>query len=152
MVADEAPRSAEQRVADALARLEHDEDVWVASAGEGGPWLVPLSFQWTGQVLLLATGRDSPTHRNALAGGLRLALGHTRDVVMLDGDVDVPEALPADQAETVARVTGVDPRVEEDGVYLRFLPRRVQAWRTYEETLDRTIMRDGRWVTAEPPA
>jgi hypothetical protein len=144
---DETPRSLAQRISDALARLENDEDVWVASAGGDRPWLIPLSFHWTGQVLLLATGRDSPTHRNALTGGVRLALGHTRDVVMLDGDVDVPETLPEDQAEVVARVTGVDPRGDEDGVYLRFTPRRIQAWRTYEETLDRTIMRDGRWVT-----
>jgi hypothetical protein len=151
MAAEETPRSAAQRVRDALARLEHDEDVWVASAGGGRPWLVPLTFHWTGERLLLATGRDSPTHRNALAGGVRLALGHTRDVVMLDGAVDVPEALPHEQAEAVARVTGVDPRADAGGVYLRFTPRRVQAWRTYEETLDRTIMRDGRWVTGPAP-
>lgn len=151
MAAEETPRSPAQRVRDALARLEHDEDLWVASAGGDRPWLVPLSFHWTGHQVLLATGRNSPTHRNALAGGLRLALGHTRDVVMLDGDVDVPDALPDEQAETVARVTGVDPRSDGEGVYLRFSPRRIQAWRTYEETRDRTIMRDGRWVTDPAP-
>jgi len=34
----------------------HDIDVWVASASaDGAPYLVPLSFDWDGEALLMAT-------------------------------------------------------------------------------------------------
>src|SRR4030088_467563 len=49
-------------------RLTHDIDVWVASASAGGaPYLVPLSFDWDGEALLVATPADSPTGRNLAA-------------------------------------------------------------------------------------
>jgi hypothetical protein len=49
-----------------------------ASAG-GGPYLVPLSFDWDGEALLLATPLDRPTGRNlAATPTARLGLGHTR--------------------------------------------------------------------------
>jgi hypothetical protein len=43
-------RSLTQRVQDALHRLEHDVDAWVATAdpSNGRPYLVPLSFDWDG--------------------------------------------------------------------------------------------------------
>ena len=41
------PRSRAQRRRDTEHRLTHDVDVWVASASaDGGPYLVPLSFEW----------------------------------------------------------------------------------------------------------
>src|SRR5688572_22629025 len=88
-----APRPLAQRRADTEHRLEHDVDLWVASASpDGAPFLVPLSFDWDGETLLLATPAKSPTGRNlAATGTVRLALGHTRDVVMIDGDVEVLE-------------------------------------------------------------
>lgn len=144
--ADE-PRDAEQRVRDARARLEGDHDLWIATARDGQPWLVPLSFHWTGQALLMATLRRSPTYRNLSEGsGARVTLGHTRDVVMLDGELDLPERLPEDQAAATATASGYDPRTEHETGYVRFVPRRVQAWRTAAEIEDRTIMRDGRWT------
>ena len=76
------PRSRAERRRDTEHRLTHDIDVWVASASaDGAPYLVPLSFDWDGEALLLATPADSPTGRNlAATRAVRLALGHTRDV------------------------------------------------------------------------
>ena len=98
------PRSRAERRRDTEHRLTHDIDVWVASASaDGAPYLVPLSFDWDGEALLVATPTDSPTGRNlAATRAVRLALGHTRDVSMIEGDVEVLEidALPQE------RVTG----------------------------------------------
>ncbi len=88
-----APRSRAQRRRDTEHRLTHDIDVWVASASAGGaPYLVPLSFDWDGEALLVATPTDSPTGRNlAATRTARLGLGHTRDVSMIEGEVEVLE-------------------------------------------------------------
>ena len=41
------PRSAERRKADALELLRRPAaDVWVATASDGGPHLVPVSLGW----------------------------------------------------------------------------------------------------------
>ncbi len=50
-------RTARQRKHDALNRLDHDTDAWVATAGpaNGAPHLVPLSFLWDGITMLIAT-------------------------------------------------------------------------------------------------
>ena len=59
------PRSRTQRRRDTEHRLTHDKDVWVASASaDGAPYLVPLSFDWDGEALLMATPTDSPTGWN----------------------------------------------------------------------------------------
>lgn len=91
-MAPQPPRPAKQRKQDTLNRLEHDGDVWVATApddGSGVPYLVPLSFLWDGSTILLATPANSPTGRNLKATGrVRLGLGPTRDVVMIEGTVD----------------------------------------------------------------
>jgi hypothetical protein len=97
-------RSRAQRRRDTEHRLTHDIDVWVASASaDGAPYLVPLSFDWDGETLLVATPTDSPTGRNlAATRAVRLGLGHTRDVSMIDGEVEVLEidALPQERGVT----------------------------------------------------
>ena len=148
MTAD--PRSRAQRRRDTEHRLAHDVDVWVASASaDGAPYLVPLSFDWDGEALLVATPADSPTGRN-LAGGrtARVAVGHTRDVSMIDGDVEVlkMDALPPDQGDRFAARAGFDPRALTTPYrWFRISPRRIQAWREVDEIPDRELMRDGRW-------
>src|SRR5918998_4984976 len=96
MVPEPRPRAERRR--DTEDRLTHDVDLWVASASaDGAPYLVPLSFDWDGEALLLATPADSPTGRNlAVTRTVRLGLGHTRDVSMIEGEVEVLEihALP----------------------------------------------------------
>jgi Pyridoxamine 5'-phosphate oxidase len=149
MTAD--PRSRAQRRRDTEHRLEHDVDVWVASASpDGDPYLVPLSFDWDGERLLLATPADSPTGRNlSVTGTVRLGLGHTRDVSMIDGDVEVLEmhALPPEQGDRFAARTGFDPRALSTPYrWFRISPRQIQAWREENELSGRALMRDGRWL------
>ncbi|WP_431780315.1 pyridoxamine 5'-phosphate oxidase family protein [Streptomyces chumphonensis] len=153
------PRPAEQRKRDVLERLAQDVDVWVATASpDGVPCMVPLSFAYDGETLLLCTGRGTPTARNLLSGraagsapgtgGLaRLALGHTRDVVLVEA---VTEAVATDglsphEGASFAARTGFDPRGRADWVFFRCRPRTVRAWREENELAGRLLMRDGRW-------
>jgi hypothetical protein len=47
---------------------------------------VPLSFLWDGATLLVATPASSPTSRNLRnTGKVRLGIGPTRDVVLIEG-------------------------------------------------------------------
>ena len=110
----DTPRSGAQRRRDTEQRLAHDVDLWVASASQdGAPYLVPLSFDWDGEAVLLATPANSPTGRNLAATRIaRLGLGETRDVSMILGDVEVLEidALPREQGDRFAARAGFDPR------------------------------------------
>jgi hypothetical protein len=145
------PRSRAQRRVDTEHRLSHDTDLWVASASaDGAPYLVPLSFDWDGRTLLMATPADSPTGRNlAATGTVRLGLGPTRDVNMIDGQVEVLkiDALPREQGDRFAERTGFDPRAER-ATYHWFLvrPVRIHAWRESDELSGRELMRDGSWL------
>jgi hypothetical protein len=145
------PRPRDRRRLDTEHRLTHDVDVWVATASaDGVPYLVPLSFDWDGEALLVATPTDSPTGRN-LAGtrAARVGLGQTRDVTMIDGDVEVLEmdALPEERGDRFAARTGFDPRALTTPYrWFRISPRRIQAWREVDELPDRELMRDGRWT------
>jgi Pyridoxamine 5'-phosphate oxidase len=146
-----APRSLAQRRHDTEHRLTHDVDVWVASASaDGGPYLVPLSFDWDGEALLLATPAESPTGRNlAATNTVRLGLGLTRDVSMIEGDVEVLEmdALSQQEGDRFAARTGFDPRALGTSYrWFRIRPRRIQAWREADELPDRELMRDGSWL------
>jgi hypothetical protein len=145
------PRSRAQRRRDTEHRLRTDIDVWVASASaDGVPYLVPLSFDWDGEQLLVSTPADSPTGRNLAASrAARLGLGHTRDVSMIEGDVEVLDidALPPAQGDRFAERTGFDPRaLTTPYLWFRISPRRVQAWREVNELPGRDLMRDGRWL------
>jgi hypothetical protein len=144
-------RSRDQRRHDTEHRLSHDVDVWVASASpDGAPYLVPLSFDWDGETLLVATPTASPTGKNlAATGTVRLGLGHTRDVSMIDGDVEVFEmdALPQERGDRFAERTGFDPRALTTPYrWFSISPRRIQAWRESNELEGRLLMRDGEWV------
>lgn len=148
---DAGPRSHTRRRRDTEYRLAHDVDAWVATASPGGAaHLVPLSFDWDGETLVVATPVDSPTGRNlATTRSVRLALGHTRDVTMIDGVVDVLaiDALPYADADRFAARSGFDPRAEQTPFrWFRITPRRVQAWREVDELPDHELMRDGRWL------
>ena len=145
------PRSPAERRRDTEHRLADDVDVWVASASpEGVPYLVPLSFDWDGEALLLATPSGSRTGRNlAATRTVRLGLGLTRDVSIIDGEVEVLELdeLPREQGDRFAARTGFDPRTLTTAYrWFRITPRRIQAWREVDELADRELMRDGRWL------
>ena len=145
------PRSGAQRKADVLEKLSAPvADVWVATAEGDEPYLVPLTAAWHDERIVLATARDSPTGRNLRARGkARLALGDTRDVVMIDAVLErtiaVGDAGPV--GEAYAAQNDWDPRTAGDSyVFLTLRPDRIAAWRELNEIAGRTLMRDGAWL------
>lgn len=151
MKISEQPRDPGQRKRDALARLEREMDVWVATAdGDGLPCLVPLWFLWDGEALWLATRLKTPTGRNLRdAGRARLALGDTQDVVLVDGEAEMytSDTVPPAAVEEFLAKTGWDPRTESlPYVWFRVRPRAVQARNGVHEMRGRYLMRDGDWV------
>jgi hypothetical protein len=146
------PRTPQQRKQDTLDRLQHDVDAWVATADPGGgtPYLVPLSFLWDGETLLVATPSSSPTSRNLQATGkVRLGVGPTRDLVLIEGTVAASLAageVPDQVGDAFAAKAGFDPRRLAGYRYFRIAPRRLQAWREANELEGRDLMRDGRWL------
>ena len=151
---DQQPRTREQRTADTLARLSAPAaDVWVATAAaDASAYLVPLSLAWLDERVVLATDADSATARNIISQGhARLGLGPTRDVVLIDAELEQVYSLdevPAGLARGYATQADWDPR--ESGGQMRFLvlrPQRIQAWREADELPGRTLMRGGTWIT-----
>lgn len=146
-------RSTEERKADALSKLVAVEtNVWIASASPSGAvHLVPVTHSWNGSQVVLATGPKSRTVSNVVASGqARLALGETRDVLMMDAAL--VEAVPASDApiilaEGYAAQAGWDPRTDADNyVFLVLEPRRIQVSREGEDLAGRTVTRNGEWV------
>jgi Pyridoxamine 5'-phosphate oxidase len=146
----EPARSGSQRRIDVLAKLRSDVDLWVASADEaGGAYLVPLSYYWDDSTLTIATPRASRTGRNLVrAGWARVALGPTRDVVIIEGPVEaIPIGTDPRLEDAHAAATGFDPRtLADEYVYLRITPHRIQAWREANELAGRQLMRGGDWL------
>jgi general stress protein 26 len=144
-------RSAQQRKQDTLNRLEHDVDAWVATAdATGTPYLLPLSFRWDGGTMLFSTPARSRTGRNLRPGGtVRVSLGHTRDVVMIEGSVELIAAaeIGTEIGDAFAAKAGFDPREDTSPyTYFHLQPRRLQAWREVNELAGRDLMRDGVWL------
>jgi hypothetical protein len=143
-------RSLAQRLADTRRRLDQDIDAWIATAAGDTPYLAPLSFLWDGETFLVATPEAGRTGRNlAETGKVRLGIGLVRDVVLVEGTVDVlaPEDIPGPLGDRFAAKTGFDPRAETSRFrYFRIRPRRIQAWREADELDGRDLMRDGTWL------
>jgi hypothetical protein len=79
-------------------------------------------------------------------GGTRVALLPARDVVILDGRI---EMIPPDSAEADAFVAQHtwDPRNESKPYdFFRFIPKTIQAWRVESELPTRVVMRNGLWL------
>ena len=144
-------RTPQQRKADTLAMLAAPAaDVWVASAGDQ-PYLVPLSLGWVDERVVLALEATSRTARNIAASGtVRLGVGPTRDVVLIDAELeaahDLPDA-PANLVDGYLAQADWDPRDAGGGYELVVLrPVRIQAWREANELNGRTLMRHGAWT------
>ena len=144
------PRDRQTRKADTLATLATPAiDVWVASAsGEGTPHLVPVSLAWVDERVVIAVEAASVTARNVTASGVaRLAVGPTRDVVMVDAVLDRSVEVADDElGAAYAAQADWDPRRSPGYVFLVLRPVRVQAWRESNEIPGRTLMRDGHWL------
>jgi hypothetical protein len=143
-------RSRAERRRDTLKKLETEVDVWVTSASaDGRAHLVPLSFVWDGGALTLAMPASSLTARNLTrAGWGRMALGHTRDVVIVDGPLEVlPIGTDPALEDAHAHATGFDAREEAASyIYIRLTPDRIQAWRESNELAGRQLMENGAWL------
>jgi hypothetical protein len=144
-------RPLETRKADTLRMLATPAiDVWVATAAAAGvPYLVPLSLAWVDERVLIALEATSPTALNLAASReARLAVGPTRDVVMIDAVLDTTVSVDADQALGNAYVAQADwdPRGLPGYVFLVLRPVRIQAWRESNEIPGRTLMREGAWL------
>jgi Pyridoxamine 5'-phosphate oxidase len=145
------PRDPETRKADTLAMLAMPAiDVWVATASAAGaPHLVPVSLAWIDERAVIAVEGSSVTARNLTASGeARLAVGPTRDVVMIDVALERAVAVADDDALAAAYVGQADwdPRRATGHVLLVLRPVRLQAWREANEIPGRTLMRDGTWL------
>ena len=145
------PRKA--RVLDMLRMVQGTEkDVWVASASASGEaYLIPLTFYWDGACLTVATPTRSKTARNLQRAGVaRVALGSTRDVVIIEGTLEFIAAGRDDElAAAHTEAAGFDARRSNgEYVYIRMTPRKIQAWREENEPGGRDVMVDGRWLNS----
>lgn len=150
------PRSPQQRLDDTMKRLADDVDAWIATAdaNTAAPYLVPLSFLWDGESLLVSMAEATLTCRNLRANPeVRIGIGHTRDVVLVDGSVErscTAAEVAGDTGDAFAQKTGFDPRTLTDPYrYFWIRPRRVRAWREVDELAGRELMRNGEWVGGE---
>lgn len=152
----EPPKRAHPRKAHVLDLLRMvrgtEKDVWVASASASGEaYLIPLTFYWDGTRLTVATPTRSKTARNLQRAGVaRMALGSTRDVVIIEGTL---EFMATDEDDELAaahtEAAGFDARRSRgEYVYIRMTPRKIQAWREEHELGGRDVMADGRWLTS----
>ena len=146
----EPVRSGAQRTADTIAKLRATEaDAWVATASTlGAAHLVPLSYAWEGECIILAAPANSLTVRNVRSSGrARLGFGPTRDVVIIDGEIDrigdVDDAAMAEVGRAFADQAHWDPRGSPDYVFVLLRPRQIQAWREANELPGKLVMRDG---------
>jgi hypothetical protein len=149
--ADHAPpRSRAERRRDVLARLQGDVDLWIATAAANREaYLIPLSFAWYEGRLVMATRADSTTVANIRARPrAKVALGHTRDVVLIEGMVTLFDVDPPDAATrgAFAESTGWDAAAEPGYVLFALQPQLVRAWREENELAGRDVMREGTWL------
>ena len=149
---DSDVRDRETRIVDTLAMLTTQGiDVWVATASAAGdPYLVPVSLAWVDGRAVIAVAKSSLTAVNLTTSGVaRLAVGPTRDVVMIDVVLDRVGPVEDDDAQHAAYTAQADwdPRRGGAAVYLVLRPTQVQAWREVNEIPGRTLMREGTWLT-----
>lgn len=137
---------------DTESRLNADTTLWLATGSQHGgtPQLLPVPFLWHDSVVVLSAGASTLTARNLeTTGYVRLALGDPLDVVIVDGFAEARRSLADEVAAAFVRKLSWDPREEADPqLWFVIQPQRVLVWRTAEEEADRTIFRDGSWLTS----
>ena len=112
---------------------------------------MPVSLAWVDERAVIAVDGSSVTARNLTASGeARLALGPTRDVVMIDAVLEQAVDVAEDDTLGQAYVAQADwdPRRSTGYLFLVLRPVRVQAWRESNEIAGRTLMRDGTWLAS----
>jgi hypothetical protein len=148
---EQPARTRRQRKADLLTRLEKDMDAWFATSSvDGEPYLVPLSFLWADESILVSTIHSNPTAVNFReTGRVRVALGLARDVYLIDASVGevAEESISEETGDAFASKCKFDPRKLQSYHFYRVVPKTVQSWRELNELADRDIMTDGNWLT-----
>lgn len=145
------PRDLPTRVADTRHRLATDRDCWLATAGADGAWLVPLTFLWHDERVVMATSSRARVVADiAEHPGVRIALDNTRDVVMITGQARIKPIGDCDEGLLAAfrDTLGSDPG-DWAGVVIVVTPDRIQAWREENELEGRELMTGGRWLDAD---
>lgn len=146
----EPARPLAQRKIDSLHRLRSDKDLWVASCdSSGSPYLVPLSFFWNEESIFVATVKTNPTAQNIVdTGRARVALGHTRDVTLIEARAKQLEndELKPEYGDAYFAKCGWDPRKAETYRFYLLQPQHIEAWREENEHAERILMDDARWV------
>ncbi len=148
-------RTRAERIADTLAAIDRERDCWVATGRPGGDaHLIPLSFCWDGERLVIATLANSLTakalHRT---GRVRVSLPSTFDVVIIDATVTI---VPDDRIDAAIHrqfcmEAGFDPCAEAEAyIFALLAPQRIQAWRDVHELEGRVIMEGGVWLSDDP--
>ena len=146
-------RTTEQRVKDSTAKLEAGGDAWLATSGPAGLHLVPLSVAWdsaSGDLIFCTEQRSVTTRNISIEPAVRVGLGPTRDVLMIDGTARITGLVQDDatSATIFHEKTGWDPRRDSgDWIFIRVTPSRMQAWREVDEIANRTVMVGGTWKT-----
>ena len=138
-----------------VAARDHDQRdparVATAGPGSGAPYMAPLSFLWDGATVLITAPAAGPTSPDLQATGkVRLSIGPTRDLVLIEGTVHAVTAsagIPAAAGDAFAVKAGFDPRELIGYAYFHIRPRRIQAWREVNEPVGRDLMRGGDWLT-----
>ena len=129
--------------------MENDNDLWIASSSlHGDPYLVPLSFWWDGKNLFISTVIKNPTAQNIVSTGkARVALGHTRDVILISAHARL---LKADEIEACAdafiQKCGWDPRAAKGYTFFQLETHHIEVWREENEHADRVLMHNGKWL------
>lgn len=142
------PRDLADRIVDVRATLRAQRHLWLATAKDGRPHLVPLAYLWDGTELVCVTKESNRSVRNLCASSVvTVAIGTAQDVILIEADATVgdpdeagPELAAALESLPLnpARVPGV--------VLLRLRPRKISTWRDLSEMADRVIMNDGTWL------
>ena len=111
---------------------------------------MPLSLCWhDGKVVVAVEGRSRTARNASVSGQARLALGPSRDVVMIDAAAAVVACSGADPALSGAYRdrTGWVPGADGgEWVFILLQPTAMQVWREVDEIAGRTVMRDGAWL------
>lgn len=146
------PRTRDERIRDVRTRLANDVDLWIATASaDARPHLVPLSFLWSDDRILISTTVGAPTTQNLLRSyAAHITLGHTRDVVWVESELDLfceASAIDAEIGDAFAGKAGFDPRPLPRFAFLWLRPVRIRAWREVDELDGRDVMAQGAWLT-----
>ena len=151
-MATSSGRSTDDRKRDVLAVLERNGDAFFATASrDAKPHLIVVATWWNGSEIVLATMTSTRTARNLTEGATaRLAYGPSNDVVMVDAHVAASEPAgdgSSELARGFAAACGWNPGEESgDWTFYRLEPRKIQAYRGYEETAGRDVMLRGEWL------